>query len=133
MEPAGGFEPSTCCLRNSCSTTELRRRGSKSIPSRSDPPPCTPSTVGGTSVAKAYVLIKTRVGEIDLVRAELARNANITSADPIIGPYDIIAVVEASDYNTIGSVVLRFVHELRGVENTVTCMVIESPTGAGHG
>ena len=25
MEPAGGFEPSTCCLRNSCSTTELRR------------------------------------------------------------------------------------------------------------
>ncbi|HZT05731.1 MAG TPA: Lrp/AsnC ligand binding domain-containing protein [Chloroflexota bacterium] len=84
-------------------------------------------------MAKAYVLIKTRVGEIDLVRAELARNANITSADPIIGPYDIIAVVEASDYNTIGSVVLRFVHELRGVENTVTCMVIESPTGAGHG
>ena len=25
MEPAGGFEPSTCCLRNSCSTTELHR------------------------------------------------------------------------------------------------------------
>ena len=25
MEPTGGFEPPACCLRNSCSTTELRR------------------------------------------------------------------------------------------------------------
>ena len=24
LEPPGGFEPSTCCLRNSCSTPELR-------------------------------------------------------------------------------------------------------------
>ena len=26
MEPTLGFEPRTCCLRNSCSTTELCRR-----------------------------------------------------------------------------------------------------------
>jgi hypothetical protein len=26
MEPTGGFEPSTSCLQNSCSTSELRRR-----------------------------------------------------------------------------------------------------------
>src|ERR1041384_3342145 len=26
LEPTTGFEPVTCCLRNSCSTTELRRR-----------------------------------------------------------------------------------------------------------
>jgi DNA-binding Lrp family transcriptional regulator len=75
-------------------------------------------------VAKAYVLIKARVGEIDSLCAELARNQHIRTADPIIGPYDIIALVEADDYNTIGSVVLRFVHELDGVENTTTCMVI---------
>lgn len=25
MEPTAGFEPATCCLRNSCSTPELRR------------------------------------------------------------------------------------------------------------
>ena len=24
LEPTGGFEPPTCCLRNSCSATELR-------------------------------------------------------------------------------------------------------------
>ena len=26
MEPAAGLEPATCCLQNSCSTAELRRR-----------------------------------------------------------------------------------------------------------
>src|SRR4051794_17509236 len=31
-EPTGGFEPSTCCLRNSCSTTELRRHRPTTIP-----------------------------------------------------------------------------------------------------
>ncbi|SVB36958.1 uncharacterized protein METZ01_LOCUS189812 [marine metagenome] len=25
MEPTVGFEPTTCCLQNSCSTTELHR------------------------------------------------------------------------------------------------------------
>ena len=26
LEPVVGVEPTTCCLRNSCSTTELHRR-----------------------------------------------------------------------------------------------------------
>ena len=30
VEPTLGFEPRTCCLRNSCSTAELCRRGSES-------------------------------------------------------------------------------------------------------
>ena len=77
-------------------------------------------------MAKAYVLIKTRVGETSVVRDDLARNASILTADVIIGPYDIVALVEAEDLNAIGTVVMRFVHELAGVENTITCPVIET-------
>jgi len=77
-------------------------------------------------VDKAYVLIKTRVGDTSTVREALARNPNIRSADVIIGPYDVIALVEAEDLNAIGSVVMRFVHEVTGVENTITCPVIET-------
>jgi len=77
-------------------------------------------------VARAYVLIKTRVGETSAVRDKLARNENIRAADVIIGPYDILALVEADDLNSIGTVVMRFVHEVGGVENTITCPVIET-------
>ncbi len=77
-------------------------------------------------MARAYVLIKTRVGETSTVRDKLAGNANIRAADVIIGPYDILALVEADDLNAIGSVVMRFVHEVSGVENTITCPVIET-------
>jgi superfamily II helicase len=77
-------------------------------------------------VAKAYVLIKTRVGETSAVRDDLARHDNVRNADVIIGPYDIVALVEAEDLNGIGTVVMRFVHELAGVENTITCPVIET-------
>ena len=77
-------------------------------------------------MAKAYVLIKTKVGETSAVRDDLVANTNVKSADVIIGPHDIIALVEAEDLNAIGAVVMRFVHELAGVENTVTCPVIET-------
>ena len=29
LEPAAGIEPVTCCLQNSCSAVELRRRGGR--------------------------------------------------------------------------------------------------------
>ena len=77
-------------------------------------------------LAQAYVLIKTRVGETSAVRDDLARHEHIRHADVIIGPYDVIALVEAPDLNAIGTVVMRFVHELSGVENTITCPVIET-------
>lgn len=77
-------------------------------------------------MARAYVLIKTRVGEPATVREALARNPNIRSAELIIGPYDVVALVEADDLNAIGSVVMRFVHEVTGVENTITCPVIDA-------
>jgi len=77
-------------------------------------------------MARAYVLIKTRVGETSTVRDKLARNENIRTADIIIGPYDILALVEAEDLNAIGTVVMRFVHEVGGVENTITCPVIDT-------
>jgi hypothetical protein len=76
-------------------------------------------------VAKAYVLIKTRVGETSNVRNSLISSDHIRSVDLIIGPYDLVAVVEAEDLNAIGTVVMRFVHEVGGVENTITCPVVE--------
>ena len=75
-------------------------------------------------MATAYVLIKARVGETSNVLEKLRLNEHIRTAELIIGPYDIVALVEAADLNAIGTVVMRFVHEVAGVENTITCPVI---------
>ena len=77
-------------------------------------------------MARAYVLIKTRVGETSTVRDRLVGSEHIRTADVIIGPYDILALVEAEDLNAIGTVVMQFVHEVGGVENTITCPIIET-------
>lgn len=76
-------------------------------------------------MTRAYVLIKTEVGKTEAVQRELRRHAGVQAADVIIGPYDIIAVVEASDLNEVGRLVLREVHSVAGVENTLTCPVVE--------
>lgn len=76
-------------------------------------------------MTQAYVLIKTQVGRTESVQRELRSKRGVTAADVIIGPYDIIAVVEADDLNAVGKLVLQEVHGINGVENTLTCPVVE--------
>lgn len=74
---------------------------------------------------KAYVLIKTQVGKTEGVQAALRGRPGIQAADVIIGPFDVVAVVEAGDLNDIGRLVLNEIHGIPGVENTLTCPVVE--------
>lgn len=76
-------------------------------------------------MTQAYVLIKTEVGRTAGVQRELRGKQGVRAADVIIGPYDIIAVVEADDLNAVGKLVLEQVHGVSGVENTLTCPVVE--------
>jgi len=46
----------------------------------------------------------------------------IQSADLVTGPYDVIAVLEATDMGAIGSLVEQKIHTLSGVTRTVTCV-----------
>ena len=78
-------------------------------------------------MTRAYVLIKTEVGKTESVQRELRGRPGVQAADVIIGPYDIIAVVEAPDLNAVGKLVLDEVHAISGVDNTLTCPIVESP------
>ena len=53
-------------------------------------------------------------------------NTMTLSVGTRLGPYDILALVEADDLNAIGTVVMQFIHEVGGVENTITCPVIDT-------
>jgi DNA-binding Lrp family transcriptional regulator len=74
---------------------------------------------------KAYVLIKTRVGEtVDVVRA-LRKLPGVVSADVTFGPYDAVAVVSADALDAIGDLVTGTIHSTPGVIETLTCLVVD--------
>lgn len=75
-------------------------------------------------VAKAFVLIETAVGRTKEVATALEQLEGVKSVDPVTGPYDIIAVVEAESLNNIGDLVTGKIHPITGISRTVTCLAI---------
>ena len=73
---------------------------------------------------KAYILIETKVGKMKDVAAELRSLEAVESLDQVTGPYDIIAVVAASDLNAVGDMVTGEIHTIDGIARTVTCLSV---------
>ena len=59
---------------------------------------------------KAFVLIETAVGTTNTVVNNLRAVEGVASVDAVVGPYDVIAVLEAQDVNTIGELVTNKIH-----------------------
>lgn len=76
-------------------------------------------------MARAYVLIAVAHGKTEKIVGELRNfSSGIISAEMIMGPYDIIALVKGGNVDEIGQLVINEIHKLDGVERTLTCMVI---------
>lgn len=73
---------------------------------------------------RAYILIEAAVGKTRDVVAALRAIEGMVSVDPVTGPYDVIAVVEAKDLNAIGELVTTKIHPIPGVMRTVTCLAV---------
>lgn len=73
---------------------------------------------------KAFILIETAVGKTREVANTLAVLRGIQSVDVVTGPYDVIAVIDAPDINTMGSLVTEKIHTIGGVVRTVTCVAV---------
>jgi DNA-binding Lrp family transcriptional regulator len=74
---------------------------------------------------KAYVLINIRTGEIHEVVRQLRRVEGVTEASMTFGAYDAVAVVEAQDVKTIGTIMATAVQPIPGVLDTITCLAVE--------
>jgi len=48
----------------------------------------------------------------------------VKSVDPVTGPYDVIAIIEAESLNDIGDLVTGKIHPVPGISRTVTCLAI---------
>ncbi len=75
---------------------------------------------------KAYILIETAVGKSRDVASALRSLPGVQNVDAVTGPYDIIAVVSASDLNAVGDLVTSQVHTINGIVRTVTCLSVSA-------
>ena len=53
---------------------------------------------------KAFILIETAVGKTRDVAGTLKSASGVKSVDIVMGPYDVIAVIDAPDVNTMGNI-----------------------------
>jgi DNA-binding Lrp family transcriptional regulator len=73
---------------------------------------------------KAYVLINASPGRALEVAQKMQGVNGITAADAITGEYDVIAVCEAEDVNSIGQMIVDNIQKIDGVFKTVTCLAV---------
>jgi DNA-binding Lrp family transcriptional regulator len=74
---------------------------------------------------KAFVLIKTRAGEIKDVVKSLRKIKGVKEAHMTFGPYDAVAVVETEDVAKLGAITASEIQPIPGVEQTLTCLAVD--------
>ena len=75
-------------------------------------------------VAKAFVLVTTSVGQTQGVLNKLQKLDGVKSVDVVLGPYDIIAIVEGDSIDSLGKLITEHLHKVDGIERTLTCQTI---------
>lgn len=73
---------------------------------------------------KAYVLINTQIGKTTDVVKNLREMSEIKHLDVIMGPYDIIALVETDSHNSLSHMVLERLQGIEAIKHTMTCTVV---------
>jgi DNA-binding Lrp family transcriptional regulator len=71
-------------------------------------------------VAIGFVLISTAPAKEHEVYTELLRVKGIVELHPLFGEYDLIAKVEAEDFNALGQLVVDKIRSVPGVIDTKT-------------
>ena len=71
-----------------------------------------------------YVLIQAEVGRAARVGREVAGVRGVTSADVVIGPYDVIVRVKARSIDELGRIVVVRIQAVDGITRTITCPVV---------
>lgn len=71
-------------------------------------------------MAVGFVLLESAPGQELLVYRALKNVPEITELHPLLGEYDFIAKIEATDFDALGTVVLNKVRTIAGVSSTKT-------------
>ncbi|NQW16416.1 MAG: Lrp/AsnC ligand binding domain-containing protein [Chloroflexi bacterium] len=75
---------------------------------------------------RAYILIETVVGRTSDVVQALSAMSEMKRVDPVTGPYDIVAIVEAKDLPALGDLISEKLHQIPGIAKTVSCLSVSA-------
>ncbi|HII61770.1 Lrp/AsnC family transcriptional regulator [Pyrococcus horikoshii] len=76
-------------------------------------------------MVRAYVLLTIEIGKVEKVIEELKKIPGVTKADAVTGPYDAIVHIEANDLGELTRKILHDIHNIDGVIDTTTAIVVE--------
>lgn len=74
---------------------------------------------------KAYILINIRLGAVSDVVHHLRRVDHVREANMTFGPYDAVAIVEASDVSHLGRILADAIQPIPGITETLTCLAVD--------
>jgi DNA-binding Lrp family transcriptional regulator len=75
-------------------------------------------------MVEAYILIQTEAGKASDVAREVAMLTGVTMCEYVMGPYEVIARVEAGNADELGKLVIAKVQSVPGITRTTTCTVV---------
>ena len=76
-------------------------------------------------MAKAYLKISVEAGMEKNVCSALRKISEVKTADLTTGDQDIIAVIEASSYETLLKTIVEEMRKIKGISSTSTSLVLE--------
>ncbi len=73
---------------------------------------------------KAYVLVTSDIAFTKSVVEHLRNVRGVVEVHEVLGPYDIVAELEAEEFDQVTEVLRRDIRPIQGVRNTLTCVAI---------
>ena len=74
-------------------------------------------------MTRAYILIQTEVSAQAHVAQELEQIPGVSRATVVTGPYDVVALVTASDMDALRDLVIGRIQALSAITRSLTCPI----------
>jgi DNA-binding Lrp family transcriptional regulator len=74
---------------------------------------------------RAYVLIEVATGKTKEVIKQLSKLDRVKSTNVIMGPYDVIAMIECPTYDALSKTCLTEIQTIKEVRHTMTCPIVD--------
>jgi len=78
-------------------------------------------------MTKAYVLIVTDSAAMRRVASALREVEGVTQVHEVMGPYDVVAELEAESVTEIPSVLADTIRTIEGIQSTTTLVAFPTP------